>query len=177
MVYTDHTCTQRVKKNISQFSTISEQVLDTHILHYFERHNRTTGKTLLVRYIRSLCIRVQRSKIWKALVRLDPKTTALRWGIVTTHREYYVPWPNSPWHLDGHHFLIRWGFVIHGFIDEYSRKVIFLECSNNNLFKLVLILSIDAIKNDGGRWPSKTRIDYDVKKLLVCDKMVEKGKK
>ena len=105
---------------------------------------------------------------------MDPKTTTLRWGIVTTQREYYVPWPNSPWHLDGYHFLIRWGFVIHGFIHGYSRKVIFLECSNNNFFKPVLILFIDAIKNDGGRWPSRTRIDYNVKKLLVCDKMIEK---
>jgi hypothetical protein len=27
------------------------------------------------------------------------------------------------WHLDGHHKLIRWGIVIHGFVDGYSRLV------------------------------------------------------
>ena len=137
--------TEYGQKNISQFSTISVQELDTLIPDYFERHNRTTGKTLLIRYTRSLGMRMQRSKIWKALVRLDPKTTALRWGIVTTDREYHVPWPNSPWHLDGHHFLICWGFAIHGFIHGYSREAIFLETSSSNFFKPVLNLSIDAI--------------------------------
>lgn len=35
-------------------------------------------------------------------------------------------------HLDGHHKLIRWRFVIHGAIDGYSRVVVFLRCNTNN---------------------------------------------
>ena len=38
-------------ENISGFSTIGDQELDTLILDYLERHNRTTGLTLLVGYI------------------------------------------------------------------------------------------------------------------------------
>ena len=64
-------------ENVSGFSTVSDQELDTLILDYFEGLNRTTGQTLLVGYIRSLGIRVQRSRIRKALVRLDPRNTAL----------------------------------------------------------------------------------------------------
>jgi len=30
-----------------------------------------------------------------------------------------VPWPNSLWHIDGHHSLIRWGFVVHGCVDGF----------------------------------------------------------
>ncbi|KAF8326459.1 hypothetical protein F5887DRAFT_832988, partial [Amanita rubescens] len=34
-----------------------------------------------------------------------------------TRRVYSVPEVNSLWHHDGNHKLIRWKFVIHGFID------------------------------------------------------------
>ena len=38
----------------------------------------------------------------------------------------------------------------------------------------VLNLFIDAIQNDGARWPSRIRVDYGVENGLVCDAMVEK---
>lgn len=41
-------------------------------------------------------------------------------------RVYHVDGPNSLWHVDGHHKLIRWHMVIHGGIDGYSRTVVFL---------------------------------------------------
>jgi hypothetical protein len=34
-----------------------------------------------------------------------------------------VGWSNVLWHLDGHHKMIQWGFVIHGFIDSHCRTV------------------------------------------------------
>ena len=64
--------------------------------------------------------------------------------------------------------------LIHGCIDGYSRRDIFLECSNNNLSQTMLNLFIDAIQNDGVRWPSRIRVDYGVENELVCDPMVEK---
>ena len=161
-------------ENISGFSTTNDQELHTLILDYFERHNQTTGQTLLVGSIRCLGIRVQRSRIRKALVRLDNKNTALKWGIVTTRRKCYIAWPNSLWHLDGNHSLIHLGFVIHGCIDGYSRRVIFLECSSNNLSQTVLNRFIDATQIDGGRWSSKILVDYGLENVLVCDAMVEK---
>ena len=38
-------------------------------------------------------------------------------------RTYNVPRPHAMSHMDGYHKLIRWGFVIHGLIDGYSRLV------------------------------------------------------
>ena len=70
--------TEYALENVSGFSTISDQELCTRILDYFERHNRTTGRTLLVGYVRNLGIRLHRSRIRKVLVRLDPRNTALR---------------------------------------------------------------------------------------------------
>ncbi|KAE9382610.1 hypothetical protein BT96DRAFT_778281, partial [Gymnopus androsaceus JB14] len=40
--------------------------------------------------------------------------------------------PNALWHIDGHHKLIMWGFVIHGVVDGYSRIVPGLKASTNN---------------------------------------------
>ncbi len=33
------------------------------------------------------------------------------------------PRPNSVWHIDGHHKLIRWGIVVHGMVDGFCRTV------------------------------------------------------
>ena len=93
-------------------------------------------------------------------------------GIVVSRRQYLVPWPNSLWHLDGHHSLIRWGLVIHGCIDGFSRRIMFLRCSNNNLSQTVLELFLRAIENDTF-WPSPIRVDYGVENVQVCDAMVE----
>ena len=103
---------------------------------------------------------------------MDPANTALRWGIVVSRRQYSVPWPNSLWHLDGHHSLIRWGLVIHGCIDGCSRRIMFLRCSNNNLSQTVLELFLKAIENDA-LWPSRIRVVYGVENVQVCDAMVE----
>ena len=135
-------------------------------------HGFTTGRTYLAGYLNSVGLRIQRRRIRECLARVDPANTALRWGIVVSRRQYSVPWPNSLWHLDGHHSLIRWGLVIHGCIDGFSRRIMFLRCSNNNLSQTVLELFLRAIENDA-LWPSRIRVDYGVENVQVCDAMVE----
>ena len=58
-------------------------------------------------------------------------------------------------------------------IDGFSRRIIFLQCSSNNLSNTVLSLFLDAIETDGGLWPSRIRVDKGVENVLVCDAMVE----
>ena len=159
-------------KNVAQFSSLPDAQLDQLVLDYLNRHGRTTGRTYLAGYLMSLGLRVQRRRVRESLTRVDPVNTALRWGIVVSRRKYSVPWPNSLWHLDGHHSLIRWGLVIHGCIDGFSRRIVFLRCSDNNLSQTVLELFLKAIEKDGF-WPSRIRVDYWVENLLVCDAMVE----
>ena len=159
-------------QNTVQFSLLSDAQLDELVLEYMGRHGFTTGRTYLAGYLKSVGLRVQRRKIRECLARVDPANTALRWGIVVSRRQYSVPWPNSLWHLDGHHSLIRWGLVIHGCIDGFSRRIMFLRCSNNNLSQTVLELFLRAIENDA-LWPSRIRVDYGVENVKVCDAMVE----
>ena len=78
---------------------------------------------------------------------------------------YSVPAPLSLWHLDRNHKLLRWRFVIHGCIDRFSRKIIFLCCNISNRDGTVLYVFENAVAADG--LPSRIRGDqgtenYDV---------------
>lgn len=122
-------------------------------------------------YLKSLGLRIQRRRIRERLAKLDPHNTALRWGAVVSRRKYYVPWPNSLWHLDGHHSLIRWKLVIYGCIDGYSMRM-FLYCRTNNKAETVLELFINAVEYDGNRWPSRIRVDHGGENAQVCEAML-----
>eukprot|EP00794_Sanderia_malayensis_P012485 gene12485-13768_t len=92
-------------------------------------------------------LRVQERKLRKAMQRVDPEGVLLRMiQLQLIHRrKYQVHGPLSLWHIDGHHKLIRWRFIIHGCIDGYSRKIVFLECNTNNKASTVLQAFIAAI--------------------------------
>ena len=49
------------------------------------------------------------------------------------------------WHIDSHHKLIRWRLVIHGAIDGYSRKILYLKCANNNKASTVVTYFSHAV--------------------------------
>ena len=81
---------------------------------------------------------MQRQHVRESLVRTDPAGSAMRWFNTITRRVYSVRRPNSLWHIDGLHCLIRWRFVIHGGIDGFSRLIVYLSCATNNYASTVL---------------------------------------
>ncbi len=81
-------------------------------------------------------INVQRDRISEALRAINPIETANRLLQGTTRRKYTVPTPNSLWHIEGNHKLIRWKFVIHGGIDGFSRMVVFLNVASMSFVDL-----------------------------------------
>ena len=62
--------------------------------------------------------------------------------------------------------LIMWKFVIHCFIDGYSRFVVAIQVSSNNTARTVLNVFIDAIEAHG--IPSRVRADYGTENVLVA---------
>jgi len=47
-------------------------------------------------------------------------------------RPYSVPGPNSLWHHDGNHTLIRWKIITHALVDGFSRLVVGVHVVNSN---------------------------------------------
>ena len=70
-----------------------------------------------------------------------------------------MPGPNSLWHLDGCHKLIRWGFVIHGGIDGYSRLITYLRVCTNNRSGTVLNVF----------WKQCMNIDFPLECVLIME--------
>lgn len=79
-------------------------------------------------------------------------------------------------HLDISHSclyisLIRWGIVIHGFIDGYSRLIVGLRAHNNNTGAAVLNLFLDGARQYG--IPARLRGDHGTENILVAAWMEE----
>ncbi|CAC5395297.1 unnamed protein product [Mytilus coruscus] len=92
---------------------------------------------------------ISRQRVRDACHRVDPVGCALR-SIERQNvhrRTYKVAGPNSLWHIDGNHKLIRWNIVIHGGIDGYSRLVTVLHASNNNQSTTVYGLLLRPLHN------------------------------
>ena len=102
-----------------------------------------------------------------SLTRVEPEKTALRWACVITRRVYSVPGLNSLWYIDGHHSLIRWKFVIHGYIDEFYISL----CADNNRSETVGDLFQNAAEEF--EWPSHVRGDHWVENSIVASLMVQ----
>ena len=160
-------------KDIKGFDHLSDEELGKIISSYISNHGTATRLNYVRDHLSTLGLRIQRGRIREIITRVDPQNTALRWGVVVSRRTYQVPWPNSLWHLDGHHSLIRWKIVLHGCIDGFSRRIIFLRSNSNNLAETVLDLFLAAVQRDGNLLPSRIRVDKGVENVLVCDVTVQ----
>lgn len=67
--------------------------------------------------------------------------------------------------------LIRYGIVIHGFIDGYSRLIVGLRASNNNTAETVLNLFLAAVLVYGV--PARLRGDHGTENISVAAWMEE----
>lgn len=138
------------------FTEISDHDLDELVIRYKQNHPHD-GERMLIGYLRSQNVHLPRSQIRECIHRVDPSGVRARSMKVIQRRSYYVKGPNSVWHMDGNHKLIRWKFVIHGCVDGYSRLITFLKCSTNNRACTVLESFVTAIQNHG--LPRRLRTD------------------
>ena len=122
------------------------------LLGYRAMHQKLTNDHGLV---------VTRNVVRQILKVVDPEGVQARSRHRLRRRRYCAKGPNYIWHIDGYDKLKPFGFCIHGAIDGYSRRILWLEVasSNNNpeiiahyFCKYVLLLGSTAsiIRSDKG---------------------------
>jgi len=83
---------------------------------------------MMMGVLQSEGIQITRQRLRDSIQRVDAFGVVNRRINIIPRRRYKVAGPNALWHIDGHHKLIRWKFIIHGGIDGVFKT--------NNLFTL-----------------------------------------
>lgn len=95
--------------------------------------------------------RIPRIVVQELLRELDPEGTELRKAHRLRRRRYHNPGPNYSWHCDGYDKLKPFGFPIHGCIDGWSRKILWLYVTrSNNQPNNIAAYYLDAVEGYGG---------------------------
>ncbi len=96
----------------ARYSDIPDEDLKVHIKDLNKKFPRS-GICQIWSMLKTLSppIRVQRDKVAKFLSEIDPAGATMRWAQVIPRRIYSVKSPNSLWHIDTHHKLIRYTFL------------------------------------------------------------------
>ena len=119
-------------EDVKRFSDINDEELNNIVASFFQEHGNFVGFSLIQGHLQSIGIHVQQRRLRQAIREVDPYNTQIRYALVISRRAYNVRAPNSLWHIDGHHSLVSWGFVIHGGIDGFSRLIVYLHAATNN---------------------------------------------
>lgn len=112
------------------------------IIGYRSMHQRLTTDHHLI---------VTRNIVRQVLKILDPEGVQARSGHRLRRRNYSTKGPNYLWHIDGYDKLKPFGFCVHGAIDGYSRKILWLEVSSsNNDPGIITKYYLDYVRQIGG---------------------------
>ena len=109
---------------------------------------------------------VPRSAVEILLREMDPEGTRLRQAH-RLKRRYTNPGPNYCWHADGYDKLKPYELPIHGCIDGFSRRMIWLKLErSNNDPKVIGVLFRDAVIEAGG-CPTILRTDRGTENVIM----------
>ena len=114
------------------YLSIGDAELDA-LVRTYKNQKPDSGFHYVCGYLRSVGIRVQKRRILGSLKRVDCIGRFIRWRTVIRRRRYCSSRPNALWHCNGHHKLIKYGFVIHRFIDGNCRTVSHMLCLHSCL--------------------------------------------
>lgn len=111
---------------------------------------------------------VSQNTVRHALRLIDPEGVIQRKKHRLQRRQYKAKGPNYLWHIDGYDKLKPFGFCIHGCIDGYSRRILWLEVgTTNNDPRVIAKYYIDCVRKVGGT-ASIVRADCGTENVKVA---------
>ena len=109
----------------------------------------------------------RREDVRLALQELDSENVSKRRRHRLQRKKYRNPLPNYIWHIDGHNKHKPYGLSIHGCIDGYSRRIIWLEvASTNKVPELIAKYYLDALKQILGK-PKIVKADNGTEHSII----------
>lgn len=110
---------------------------------------------------------VRRDTIMKCLRVIDPEGVERRKRRRLKRRRYITPGPNFIWHVDGWDKLAPFGIFIHGAIDGFSRRILWLEVNSTNKNPSVIASHyLNTVQQLGGV-PRRMRCDRGTENTII----------
>ena len=106
------------------------------VIQFIAAQLTSSGSCIGYRQMRQRCVmngfRINKNNVLTIMRELDPEGIELRKRNCLRRRKYYSCGPNWVWHIDGYDKLKPYGFSIHGAIDGYNRRVMWLKLTSSN---------------------------------------------
>ena len=95
----------------TQYSHLSDESLDQIVMTIKEQFP-TCGNKQMQGHLQSRGYRIQQTRVWESIMRVDPAGSMMQRLKALNRRQYCVPGPLSLWHMDSNHKPIRYDKVI-----------------------------------------------------------------
>ena len=122
------------------YTCISDEDLCSAILD-IKKNSPNSGYRFVWSHFKAGGIKVPIHRVRLLCHRMDPIGVVTRWMAVVERRTYKVPGPNSLWHIDGNHKLIRYAFSTFYGIPELIYFTV--HAGGAWLFTVALMASVD----------------------------------
>ncbi|XP_059399811.1 uncharacterized protein LOC132131733 [Carassius carassius] len=167
--------TRTIKRRLTEYgislkdtySKITDEELDN-LVRSIKAKSPHLGHRMMKGHLQALGHRVPWTRVWDSMHRVDSagilaRITQLR---CVVRRTYSVKGPLHVVHIDTNHKLIRYGLVIFGAIDGYSRKIMYLGPATDNKASTALGFFLQSVERHG--FPLRVRGDQGVENVEIA---------
>lgn len=173
-----NTISNLMKANDIQHPRVEFNTTESHLedlIWDYVRSHPNSGYEEVRAYLRTRQppVIVKRSRIRTMVASIDPEGVASRWSAVAQRRTYSVKSPNSLWHIDGHHSLVRYVFYTSYHWTRQSRFIcqIIYQASIIKSIKNISLKTVTRHKYDIHIWKlmdiESTAVSYLIKECHI----------